>query len=290
MRILKKITLSVGLVTMLFACKEVPPFINYNPPVELSKDTCYVTEDIPEAQMKNVLVEDVSGVRCVNCPEAADIAHAIDLKHPGRVVVATLHPTSYANLTTPHGTDTFNTQEAENIYQNLIAGAQGLPTGAISRRKFTGESAIAINPAKWSAYADQVILETSPVNLELNANVDLNSRIVELDVTTTFTEADPTPVYLTIMVLESEIVQPQSKKSGVDDAYVHEDILRFTYTDYSGLRISDAPERGLKCEKSFDIEIPEEINLEHTTIAVVVNKIDTDNKEILQCNEVNLGE
>lgn len=289
MRTITKATLVLFFGAMMFACTEVPPYINYGADVELRKDTCYTVKDIPDPQDRNAMVEDISGVRCVNCPEAAEAAHAIDLKYPGRVVVATLHPTSNATLTTPIGNDTFNTAEAENIYQ-LIGRAQGLPTGCVNRKEFSGESRIAVAPAKWMAYAEDILAEKSIVNIEFASEVDTNQRIVKLDVMTTFTKDDPTPSFLTIMVLESGIIQPQSRRDAIDYEYEHEDILRFTHTNYSGLLLSNESQRGDVCEKSFDISIPEKINLDHVTIAVMVNKIDEDNKEVLQCTEVLLGE
>ena len=290
MKALLRSVLVLVLSVCVFACTEVPPYINYSPDVVLKKDTCHVVAEVPDAQPRNAMVEDVSGVRCVNCPEAADIAHSIDLKYPGRVVVATLHPKSNATLTTAIGNDTFNTDEAENIFQTLIKGDQGLPTGSINRRHFQGEPRIAVKPNKWMTYAEEILSETSLVNIELEASVDSVNRVIELDVKTAFIEDDPTPAYLTIMVLESGIVQPQAKKSGVDDTYEHEDILRFTHTNYSGLLLSDSPIKGQVCEKTFDISIPEKHDLDHITIAVLVNKVDADNTEVLQCTEVDLSE
>jgi len=290
MKALSRSILVLILSVCVFACTEVPPYINYSPDVLLSKDTCYIIQELPDAQLRNVLVEDISGVRCSNCPDAAEKAHAIDEKHEGRVVIATLHPTSQSNLTTPWGDDDFRTQEAENIYANLIGAVTGLPTGAISRRKFSAEPTIAMTRHKWMAYAEEILSETSVVNLELLSEVDTTTREVNLDVKTTFIEEDETPVHLTIMVLESGIIQPQTDGVMVDTFYTHNDILRFTHTLYNGIVISDNPQRGLVCEKEFNIKIPEEIVLENVSIAVLVNKLDANNKEVLQCTEVHLSE
>lgn len=288
-----KMSLSTKFLTFViiaasfWACKEIPPFINYSPDIELTKDTCYVVTDIPAKEEKSVLIEDVSGVRCVNCPEAAEIAHELKKDHPGRVVVVTLHPTSNANLTTTiSGNDTLNSQEAENIYQNLIGGAQGLPTGSVDRKKYTGESRIAVSPTSWTGYTNDQMATDARVNLELNITASKADRTAKLDVKTTFTEEDASPVFLTIMVLESELVQPQITRSGQVDDYVHHDILRYTHTNYSGLKLADDVTKGLVCEKGFELTIPEKYNLDHVAIAVMVNKVDADNKEILQVKEV----
>jgi len=285
-----KALLFIAALTAFSACKEIPPFINYSPDIELTKDTCYTLPTVPAKDEKNVLIEDVSGVRCVNCPEAAEIAHTLKANNPGRVFVATLHPTSNANLTTAIGNDTFNTQEAENIFQNLIGGAQGLPTGAVDRKLFSGETKISVTPNKWQGYAQQQLQLNSDVNLELHATSDAASRVVKLDVKTTFTENDATPNYLTIMVLESGIVQPQITRSGQDDSYIHNEVLRYTHTNYSGLLLASEVEAGRVCEKSFELTIPEKYDFSKVTVLVMVNKVDEKNKQVLQVDEIHLSE
>ncbi|MCB9245472.1 MAG: Omp28-related outer membrane protein [Flavobacteriales bacterium] len=285
---MKKLFSALFVFAIFWSCSEVPPFINYAEDIKLSVDTCFVSGTLPDKQDKNVLVEDISGVRCVNCPEAAASAHEIDLLHPNRIVIATLHPTSNVNLTTPIGNDTFNTQEAENIYQNIIGGSQGLPAGAVDRKKFDGEARISVAPSKWKAYAEQQLQLKSDVNLDLQAIGNKAERNVELTVNTIFTEDLNYPVHMTIMVLESKLVQPQATRSGIEEDYEHEDVLRFTYTNYSGLKLSDAPQSGLNCTKGFNVKIPEKLVWENVSIAVIIHRFDSEGKDVLHCKEVHL--
>jgi len=148
---------------------------------------------------------------------------------------------------------------------------------------------VSLSPSKWTSYADAQLLASSEVNLELNPTIDKGARTVSLDVKTTFVKAQTEPTYLSIMVLESGLNQPQSTRSGVDDAYIHEDVLRYMHTNYSGLLIGSEAEKGLVCEKTFDIEIPEKYVFENVTIAVIVNKVGSNN-ESLQCDEIHLSE
>ena len=56
---------------MFSACEEVPPAIDFSEPVVPSKDSTYTVSTEPPAQHKAVLIEDITGVRCINCPDAA---------------------------------------------------------------------------------------------------------------------------------------------------------------------------------------------------------------------------
>ena len=85
-----RILISAFVLLTIVACEEVPPLINYEESKSL-KDTTYLINTVPAAELKNVLLEDVSGVKCVNCPDAAVIAKSIMDAFPGRVFTSVLH-------------------------------------------------------------------------------------------------------------------------------------------------------------------------------------------------------
>ena len=58
----------------LVSCEEEPPGINYTPTKVAFEETYIDASNVPTPQLREVLVEDISGVRCVNCPDAAIIA------------------------------------------------------------------------------------------------------------------------------------------------------------------------------------------------------------------------
>jgi hypothetical protein len=104
----------------MVACEETPPFIDYSRPIVLLNDTTYLVTTIPASEDKRVLVEDLSGVRCVNCPDANATAKAILAKNPEKVVVLTLFPISLKIYTTPYeGEDTLANEDAENIMTQI---------------------------------------------------------------------------------------------------------------------------------------------------------------------------
>lgn len=284
---LQKSLSALSIVLIFASCSEIPPFINYGPDIVLAKDTTYVVSDIPAPEDKNVLIEDVSGTRCSNCPAAAKGAHDFQKDNPGRVVVVTLHPTSIRQFTTPHEgvTDTLNTDISENIMQSILGVPTGLPAGAVDRKIFDSESSIIINPAKWAAKATEQLALKSKVNLEVEMDITEEERKARLDVKTTFVADESEPVYLSILMLESHIVQTQSIPGGKDKDYEHNHVLRYGHTNFSGLKLADEMEKGRVFEKSFDLEIPEKFVFENMTAAIIVHYLDG-SKEVLQCADL----
>jgi hypothetical protein len=274
----------VGL--FMVACEETPPFIDYSEPIVLLNDTTYVVSDIPASEDKRVLVEDLSGVRCVNCPDANATAKSILAKNTGRVVVLTLFPISLKIYTTPYeGEDTLVSEDAENIMTQIMQTPTGLPSGAIDRKKYSGEPSITMSEKKWEKYVNDQITLKSKANLTLKVVGEEDKRKITANVKVVFTEAYASPVYLTLMIVEDDIESKQLTRAGEVETYIHHHVLRKCVTPYNGLQLATSLEKGRVFEKGFEIFIPEKYNFKNCSIVALINQNDPDNKEIIQAIE-----
>ncbi len=285
------IALVAGLILGVTSCKEIPPFIDFSEPALLATDTTYVTSTLPQDVKKNVLIEDISGVKCNNCPKAADIAHDIQDANPGRVVVLTLHSKKMAAFTAPYpdSKDTFNTQAATDIIDNLYIGnILGLPIGGIDRKVFSGETQSLIPYTAWETRTNEQLATQPRVDLQLEVlrKPGRSERTIIANVKTTFLEQDETPVFLTVLLIESHIKSKQKLPDNTyDKDFEHNSILRESITSASGLKLADNVELGRVFEKGFEVEIPAKYNMEECKIAVLVHKVEKDNFDVLQCIE-----
>lgn len=278
--------LFIAAAALFSGCEEVPPFIDYSKKVVLAKDTTYFIDVLPNAEDKNVLIEDLSGVRCVNCPDANVTARNIQAKNPKRVVVLTLFPTSLKNFTTPFaGEDTLVTQDAENIMTQIMKTPTGLPSGAIDRKLFSGEPSITMRETKWEKYTNDQLLLKSKVNTSIEMTKDEGQRKLVANVKTVFTESFNHPVYLTVMLVESDIESKQDTRGGEVEDYIHHHVLRKCITPYNGLQLATTVEKGRVFEKGFEIIVPEKYKFANCSVVAIVNLNEADNKEVLQSIE-----
>jgi hypothetical protein len=276
----------LAMAAFFTGCEEVPPFIDYSKKVVLAKDTTYFIDVLPAAENKNVLIEDLSGVRCVNCPDANVTAKNIQAKNPDRVVVLTLFPTSLKNFTTPYvGEDTLVTQDAENIMTQILKTPTGLPSGAVDRIKYSAEPSITMRETKWEKYTNDQLLLKSKVNTPLELAKDESQRKMVANVKAVFTESFSHPVYMTLMLVESEIESKQDTKGGEVEDYVHHHVLRKCITPYNGIQLAATIEKGRVFEKGFEIEIPEKYKFSKCSVVAIINLNEADNKEVLQSVE-----
>jgi len=287
---MKKTILALFVSLLILSCGEIPPFVDFSEPILLARDTTYITNDIPSNALKNVLLEDISGVNCNNCPKAAKIAHDIQNNNdPGRVVVMTLHPKTYPQYTAPHpdSKDTFNTQEATDIMSSLLGEPRGFPAGAVDRKLFDGfQTKLLSEYNAWPTYVNQQLALPSKADLDLTVLRE-GERTVIANVKTTFLEADATPVYISVFIVESHIISRQTMPAKPTDNYdyEHNSILREGVTLWSGLLLAKSVEKGRVFEKGFKFELPNRYVMENCSIVVLINKNDKQSTEVLQCIE-----
>jgi hypothetical protein len=233
------------------ACKEVPPAINYEVSKKL-KDTAYITTTIPAAQPKNVLIEDVSGVQCVNCPDAAVIAKQVMDANPDRAFSVVMHPNtaSLNSLCAPVDKEgykslyDFRTGDASKIVE-MLGTPNSLPSGYINRRLFSGQTNRFTSRTDWASLAGTELSGTTPVNIDLTNEFNSASNEGVISIKLTYTAAVTKKQYITIMLMEDSILDVQEYQDKqtfevkFNPNYVHMHVLRDVITYATGDAVSE---------------------------------------------------
>jgi hypothetical protein len=146
--------LPLGFCLSFFAtsCKEV------GPPIEFSAgavfDSTFVATTLPAAQPHAVLIEDFTGVQCVNCPKAHYFIKVSEDANPGRINAIAIHSAQGIFSTPIEGLtrQDFRLPEA-NQMDALLGTSQQWPSVAFDRRMFSGTRYVSLTG--WSgALAD----------------------------------------------------------------------------------------------------------------------------------------
>lgn len=257
----------------LWSCEEVGPHINFEPEVVDTTlfDTTFVAATVPPQEPKRVLIEDFTGVRCVNCPAAQEEAAAIKAAKPERVVVVSLHAEN--NFTAPYEKSAFDfrSRKAESII-NMLGIYDGLPIGAVDRLLFSGEDHILISKNKWAAYVAQQMQETTPVNLSVETEYDAAARELLMRVEAVYTDSASAEHYLSVQVLESDIVDWQLTPDGWQEDYIHNHTLRDMLTPYNGTLLDATLEPGRTFIKEFKLQVPEEYNDQALEVVAIIHE------------------
>lgn len=295
---MSKPTLYLILFVGFFACKEAEPPINFIQEETLTLvDTCYrlANTEIPLPQKRGILLEDLTGVRCVACPNAANVAKETkEAITNNPVVVLGLYTNFPKSLTTPFGGyKDPRSETAQLIGTNIYNFGNILPAGGVNRKLFSGETSININYETWQGKANNFSDNNSIVNLEL-VSEQKDDTTFSVQANFVFTLEPTTEPFYSMFLLENDINHPQYYSGGTDSAYTHQHVLRKAYTPYNGEPLlsnntnCEFVYAGTVIKKGWELIIPQNVNLQKASIVVLVNYNDGNNKEVIQCRELKL--
>lgn len=141
----------------------------------INEDERYVPVDAVEAQ-RVILLEDFTGQKCNNCPDAHKIIAQLQQQYPGSIVAVSIHAggmafnksqTRFDRNQVCLGTD-------EGQAYNDAYGIDAWPSGVIDRRSGV------LGRYEWAEYIDEELKRPAGVNIDLAAAIDGNDIKIDL--------------------------------------------------------------------------------------------------------------
>ncbi len=270
----KVIAAILGVGALWFtACKEEPPYINYEPQY-VTSETTYVDVNVPVPQPREVLIEDMSGVQCINCPDGAKVIRDLKANNPGRVNAITNYPKDYLkSLTDPLNKPSegviskydFRTIAGKTMIDNL-GGTNAMPFGYIDRNKFVGANRY-FDRTQWVAKFNAEKDSVTPVNITLAA-LYTSDNDLSVEMKLNFTTDLSGDYYVSIALLQDRIIDYQEYLDTVvgaayDPNYAHMHVLRKMFTASMGDKINNEKttlERGRVVVKRYTITLEDPAN------------------------------
>ena len=256
--------LSILLIAIiLYSCKEENSNINLKPQYADTTliDTTYVSDSSVTPQTKMILIEDFTGVNCQNCPKAAQKIEDIQALYPNRILATAIHSTETKKLGFLDGSKSdYRTPAGKDIYLmlGLLGGIGAFPTGAVNRTIHNDGSSNLVfqSYSTWSTFVDQELTKPSIVNIYLSGSFIDTSDIYKVKVKLHYTQARSDTEAISIFLIEDHIIDLQNVSNVTDSHYVHNHILRNTFTNATGdvLNASLVKDRVFEKEYKMDID------------------------------------
>ena len=189
----------------------------------------------PSGGGKTVLIKDFTGVRCNNCPEAAETVH--ELQHQlgeDRIFIMSVHAGA---LATPTGKfPDFTTEEGTIWYNDHSSN----PLFSVDHVSLTDGNTFYVGQV--DAPLSDALAEAQLFDITISDAYDEASR--RLNVENTFNALGDCDgkYYATVCLLEDSIVGRQAMQGvGIDTAYVFRNVFRGTLNGVSGELVSNGP-------------------------------------------------
>lgn len=237
----------------------------------------------PISSERKVLLEDYTGVRCVNCPTAAAEIERLQEFYGDNIIVVGVYPMQPTGLTQPWDPNRDLRSSVAQTWATEFAIEQ-FPNGMVNRQEVIGYQ-------EWGgAIAEVISGGINYVDLSLTANMSTDSTIA-VSVEGSFVEnyeADGA-VNLITMVLEDSIVAPQTMLTGVNGNYVHNHVLRAVLGPEWGSQVaSEAPTRGTTFSTSLSGTVDKAWRT--NKLSVVAAVVNANSREVIQVEIVHLGD
>lgn len=283
------IIVSFGL--LLASCEEQPP-----PGLDLSNtkvaDSSYIAPLEPK-QDRVVLIEELTGVNCANCPDAARLIKTMSNANPDRILTAGIHPPSAGGFTEPlfgKSKYDFRQDKADEIV-GILGGIAPLPCASINREATGSGIIFDIDRGAWINRINPMLAETTPVNISLTSSYTADNNTGELVAKIAFTEDVTEDIFVTAYIIEDD-VEDYQKDGSEKILYDHQHVFRDAITSISGsdLNFTDKT-AGTVIQKRINfsptIEGDNAWNIDNCKIIVFVHR-SGDDKTILHAQKVSL--
>jgi len=228
-----------------------------------------------EAQNRNAVLEEYTGIYCTYCPDGHAIGNALLADNPGRVVLINVHTGYYADPNA--GDPDFRTTFGDGIA--AVAQIDGYPSGSVNRHVFPGYTSLggsAMSRGAWTVAASEVFEEVSPVNVGASSSFNPNTRELTVNVELYYTSDAPDNTNLiNVALVQNDIIGPQTG-GGMGANYIHGHMLRDFLTGQWGDEVTTTTS-GTFIERTYIYTVPADFNdipciVEDCDIAVYVSE------------------
>lgn len=285
---MKKIVFLFAIVALLFSgCEETPPQIDFSIPIIPLKDSTYI-EPAPAPQHKAVLLEDITGVRCINCPDAALKAKdIIAQKSSDSVVVMALYPIDIGQdgNTFPYAGVPQLGSNLSKLIVEALGVPLGMPNGYVDRIMPNGSTRY-ISYTEWINYVNQRLRKSTPINIGIKKEINNRNLKVEIKLQYNSNAVAGANHKYAIYIIENNIVSTQKTQSGEKLNYVHNHVLRYAIGLGIGNSLTQTTVPGRTYVKQFEYEMPAEYVIDNCHVICVV--LDSVTEEVINVREIDL--
>jgi len=274
------------LLISFFACEEIPPVVTGS-----MGDPGGGGGTTLENQKRQVLIEEFTGVSCINCPNGSKIIEDLKASSGDQLIAVSIHAGQFSIPYADNLYD-FRTSEGDNLI-NYLGQPFGYPSAVVNRTLYDNQFDLQLGANEWAGYIAEEQAIDPKVKIDIKKDFNASTREVSMDITL-FVQADITDpdIRLSVMMTENNIVDhqltPESSPS-TDPNYVHKHVLRGMATSFDGIQVTEPLFTGAEITKSFTYTLPNEWDETNCNIIAIVS-LGGAEKNVLQAHEVHIVE
>ncbi|GAB4295801.1 MAG: hypothetical protein Kow0068_20350 [Marinilabiliales bacterium] len=273
------------IIAGFFACNKIDePFKkdNGNNPID-------TTSNQKDTVIRKILIEDFTGHKCGNCPEAHDMLNSLHNTYGDQIISIGIHADYFAQ---PDASGLFTAdyrcQTGDELFAYFNVVVQ--PIGTVNRTQSQGS--YLFNYTDWPNLVADMANDTATIKIDMENNYDASSNSGTIKVNTIFLQDLQQQLMLSLYITEDSIVSPQmfyNPTTHVDTFYVHRHVLRGAINNTWGEQITaSGGSANDTLTKSYNYTI--NTSWVETKCSIVAFVYDNSTLEVLQVEEIKVKE
>lgn len=256
------------ITTLLFvgsSCDTIKPPFEDNP-TNTNPDT--------QAVQRVVLVEDFTGIKCPNCPEASHYAHSLlEGTYKDKMILVGVHA---GNLAKPNTSGDFiadyRTDVGTDLYNTFLL--DHVPVASINRIVDGGVHWL--EKGLWEAKIAEEVAKDAEIKMDITTTYNDATRSLSISVANEFLTDATATENLVVYLIEDGIISPQDSMGVHVHDYEHRNMLRGSLNTSWGENLSTtAITTGTKITKDYTYTIDPNFNVDNCSVVAFVHNNDT---------------
>lgn len=239
-----------------------------------------------------VLIEEFTGVQCVNCPQGSAEISALLKTYEGSLIAISIHggifsdpyPDSQYDFRTPDGNELIGYLNAPST------GPVGYPAAVINRKLHNGAGQDrAVFQSSWAGIIGNEAQNKADVQIEINKTYDATTRELTINPSVFFQEDVAGDVHFTALITQDSIIDVQLDQNGKVPDYAHRHVLRDVITSsYAGDLIGTDVTKETSENLNYTYTLPNDWDASKCYIIVFVNRNNGSTLDVLQAAEAHI--
>jgi hypothetical protein len=185
----------------------------------------FITKDnLAISNFKKTLLEDYTGMKCPNCPDAAITAKNLSSIYTNSLIVLAVHAGSFAK---PFGAYTadYRTNAGDVWNGNSGFGVISYPSGIINRKLYASNPLILSHTA-WSSVVGLALADPMIIKLNVTTKYDTLVGALNTEISAIFKTTYTANVNISGIIMEDGIIGKQDVQGVETDDYEFEHVMR----------------------------------------------------------------
>ncbi len=239
---------------------------------------------------KTVLVEELTGVGCTNCPTGAEKLANLQEKYDGKLIVVGIHG---GFLTKPLKNEDYDLRnDFSKKIETLLLPWDGKPAASIDRTVYNEFEFAISSPDSWAGYIEKAFKKEVSIDLALRHTWDEATRKLSVYVDLIpQKDVDTEDFKVSVMLVESGISTTQKSPTGELEEYEHHNVLRTMLTYYDGDLVTISANKFEPIELDFYHTLaPEDGGWVASNMQIIAFVSNAENNEVIQTKKIAIVE